>query len=119
MPHLRNLSLAAVAAVALATGEAMAHASLVSATPAPNATVAPTRTVSLTFSGRIVARFSDFDVVDSVGNKATVTISHSDDGKSMTGVLSRPLAAGRHRVDWRIASIDGHRMTGSYVFTVR
>jgi len=110
---------AAAAVVAMATGQAVAHASLASATPAPNATVPPTRTISLTFSGRIVADFSSFDVTDARGNKATVTVAHGRDGKTMTGTLARPLAPGRHRVDWRIASIDGHRMTGAYTFTVR
>jgi methionine-rich copper-binding protein CopC len=119
MSRLSPLPLAVAAVVVLATGSATAHASLVAATPAPNSTVAPTRTVSLTFSGRIVATFSSFDVVDEAGNKATVRVAHAEDGKTMTGTLSRPLSPGLHRVDWRIASSDGHRMTGSYVFTVR
>ncbi|MBX9575880.1 MAG: copper homeostasis periplasmic binding protein CopC [Caulobacteraceae bacterium] len=120
MSRLIPLSVAsAVAVVAMASGQAGAHASLASATPAPNAVVAPTRTVSLTFSGRIVSNFSSFDVTDAEGNKATITVTHARDGKTMTGALSRPLAPGLHRVDWRIASIDGHRMTGAYVFTVR
>ncbi|HEV7228523.1 copper homeostasis periplasmic binding protein CopC [Brevundimonas sp.] len=120
MSRLIPLSVVTAAAVvAMATGQAGAHAGLASATPAPNAVVAPTRTVSLTFSGRIVANFSSFDVTDAAGNKAVVTVAHARDGKTMTGTLARPLARGLHRVDWRIASIDGHRMTGAYVFTVR
>ena len=58
--------IAVAAVVAFAAGPAAAHARLVSATPAPDSTV-----------------------------------------------------AGAYRVDWRIASSDGHRMTGSYAFTVR
>lgn len=119
MSRFSPLSFVAVAAVVAVATAATAHASLVSATPAPNSVVAPTRTVSLTFSGRIVATFSDFDVVDATGTKAEVRIAHGEDGKSMTGTLARPLAAGRHTVNWRIASSDGHRMTGSYIFTVR
>jgi methionine-rich copper-binding protein CopC len=119
MSRFSTLPFVAAAVVALATGSAAAHAHLASATPAPNSVVAPTRTVGLTFSGRIVSTFSDFDVVDAEGRKAEVRIAHGDDGRSMTGTLSRPLAPGVHRVDWRIASGDGHRMTGSYTFTVR
>lgn len=119
MSRFTPLPFVAAAVVVLATGSAGAHAALVSATPAPNSVVAPTRAVSLTFSGRIVSTFSDFDVVDAHGNKAAITISHGEDGKSMSGVLARPLSAGAHRVNWRIASADGHRMTGSYSFTVR
>ncbi len=107
------------AAVAFVAGPAAAHARLVSATPAPNATIAPTRSISLTFSERSVPAFSGFDVVNSAGEKIAVETSVGDDGKTLTGTLARPLAAGVYRIDWRIASSDGHRMTGSYTFTVR
>ena len=43
----------------------------------------------------------------------------SQDGKTLTGTPARPLAAGAYTVNWRIASGDGHRMTGSFNFTVR
>ena len=106
-------------AVVLAAGPAAAHARLVSATPAPNATVGATRTLTLTFSERSVPAFSGFDVVNSAGEKLAVRTSVAEDGKTLTGTLTRPLTAGDYRVDWRIASSDGHRMTGSYTFTVR
>ena len=107
------------AAVVLAAGPAAAHARLVSATPAPNATVGATRTLSLTFSERSVPAFSGFDVVNAAGDKVAIRTSVGEDGKTLTGTLARPLAAGAYRVDWRIASSDGHRMTGSYTFSVR
>lgn len=111
--------IAVAAAAALAAGPAAAHARLVSATPAPNSTVAATRTLSLTFSERTVPAFSGFDVVNAAGDKLAVRTSTTEDGKSLTGTLARPLAPGAYRVDWRIASADGHRMTGSYTFSVR
>jgi len=112
--------LVAVAAVVVfAAGPAAAHARLVSATPAPNATVASTRTLSLTFSERMAPAFSGFDVVTAAGEKVAVQTSVAEDGKTLTGALAGVLAAGAYRVDWRIASSDGHRMTGSYAFTVR
>lgn len=110
---------AVVAAVALAAGPAAAHARLVSATPAPNSTVAAMRSVSLTFSERTVAAFSGFDIVNAAGEKIAIQTSVAEDGKTLNGTLARPLAAGTYRIDWRIASSDGHRMTGSYTFSVR
>ena len=110
--------IAVAAAVAFVAGPAAAHARLVSATPAPNSTVAATRTVSLTFSERTVPAFSGFDIVNAAGDKVAVRTSVAEDGKTLTGALARPLAAGAYRVDWRIASSDGHRMTGSYTFSV-
>lgn len=111
--------IAVAATVVFAAGPAAAHARLVSATPAPNSTVAATRTVSLTFSEHTVPAFSGFDVVTAAGEKVGVRPSVAEDGKTLTGTLARPLAAGAYRVEWRIASSDGHRMTGSYTFTVR
>jgi hypothetical protein len=107
------------AVVAVAASPAWAHARLVSSTPAANATIAPTRTVSLTFSERSVPAFSSFDVINAAGEKVAIRVAASEDGKTLTGALARPLAAGVYRVDWRIASSDGHRMTGTYSFAVR
>ncbi len=109
--------IAVAAVVAFAAGPAAAHARLVSATPAPDSTVAATRT--LTLSERSVPAFSGFDVVNAAEEKIAIRTSVAEDGRTLTGALARPLAAGTYRVDWRIASSDGHRMTGSYTFTVR
>lgn len=111
--------IAVAAAVAFIAGPAAAHARLVSATPAPNSTVAATRSVSLTFSDRTVPAFSGFDVVNAAGEKVAIRTSVSEDGKTLSGTMPRPLDAGAYRIDWRIASSDGHRMTGSYTFSVR
>lgn len=120
MRHFNPAPFIAIATVvALAAGPAAAHARLVGATPAPNSTVAATRTLSLTFSERTVAAFSGFDVVNAAGDKVAVRTTVAEDGKTLTGTLARPLAPGAYRIDWRIASSDGHRMTGSYTFTVR
>lgn len=117
---MRTLGLAPLFAVAvLAASPAAAHARLVSATPAANATVTAPRTISLTFSERSVPAFSGFDVVNAAGETIALRTSVSEDGKTLTGTLARPLAAGRYSIQWRIASADGHRMTGSYAFTVR
>ena len=51
--------------------------------------------------------------------KAAIRTQVSQDGRTITGVLARPLTAGRYVINWRIASTDGHRMTGSYDFFVR
>lgn len=110
---------AVAAAVVMAASAVSAHARLVSSTPAANATVAAPRSIALSFSERMVPTFSTFDVVNAAGAKAVLGTSVSEDGRSITGALARPLAAGGYTVNWRIASSDGHRMTGSYTFTVR
>lgn len=107
------------AAFALTPIAAQAHARLVSASPAVNATVAPPRVLTLTFSERMAPAFSTFDVVNAAGTPVAIRTQVGEDGKTLTGTLARPLPAGAYVVNWRIASSDGHRMTGSYGFTVR
>jgi len=117
---MRIWRLALITTVAAAVaGTAAAHARLVSANPAPDSVVASPRSVSMTFSERMVPAFSDFDLVSPTGAEVTVDASVSDDGKTLSGVPARALTSGVWRVNWRIASSDGHRMTGSYSFTVR
>lgn len=120
MRHLNPLAVAAVAtAVVLAASPAMAHARLVGATPAPDSTVVAPRSLSLTFSERMVPAFSGFDLVNAAGDTVAAQAQVSEDGKTITGSLARPLLAGTYRVNWRIASGDGHRMTGTYSFSVQ
>lgn len=111
-------TLAAVAAIATAS-PAFAHARLVSATPASGATVSAPQGVSLTFSERFAAPFSTVEVVNGQGRAVALRQSVSEDGKTLRGALERPLSAGTYTVRWAIAAADGHRMTGSYSFTVR
>lgn len=111
--------LAASAVVLMAAAPAAAHASLVSATPAEKSTATAPRVVTLTFSDRVAPAFSGFDVVNAAGAKVAIRTQVSQDGRTITGALARPLPAGGYVVNWRIASTDGHRMTGSYDFVVR
>lgn len=116
----RLLTVAAVVvAVSAPAVAAFAHARLVRSTPAANATVASPGVISLTFSERMVPAFSSFDLVDAAGRETAVRTTVSEDGKTLSAQLARPLPAGAWTVNWRIASSDGHRMTGSYGFTVR
>lgn len=109
---------AAVAAFAT-TSPAFAHARLVSATPASGAAVTAPQSISLTFSERFAAPFSTLEVVNGQGRAIALRQSVSEDGKTLRGALERPLTAGSYTVRWAIAAADGHRMTGSYSFTVR
>ena len=115
----RILPFVIASAVALGASPALAHARLLSATPGDGATVTAPRQVSLTFSERFAAPFSSVEVEDGRGRPVPVTKAVSQDGKTLGGSFTAPLAAGTYRVTWAIAAADGHRMTGHYSFTVR
>lgn len=111
--------LAATAALVLSAPPVFAHARLVSATPANGATVSAPGAVSLTFNERFAAPFSSVEVKDVQGRSVTLRQEVSQDGRTLSGTFVRPLAIGDYEVRWAIAAADGHRMTGSYSFTVR
>jgi len=119
MTRIQNLfGLAAVVALAVAA-PALAHAHLVGSTPAASATVKAARTITLTFSERVVPAFSKFELsMPAHGMTIPVTTGVSRDGKQIVGTLPRPLGKGAYRVDWTAAGDDGHRMTGHFSFTV-
>lgn len=116
---LRAVGVPIAAAVLAIAGPAWAHARLVSSNPARDATVSSPSTIRLTFSERLVPAFSHFEVTNASGAEQTVRTVVSDDGLTITGTPVRALAPGAYTVTWTIASSDGHRMTGSYGFTVR
>ncbi len=115
----RILAFAAASAMVLSASSALAHARLVSATPGNGITVTAPRTISLTFSERFAAPFSTVEVEDSRGRAIRLTKAVSEDGKTLGGSFAAPLTTGVYRVTWAIAAADGHRMTGTYSFTVR
>jgi methionine-rich copper-binding protein CopC len=106
-------------AVVLSASPVLAHARLVSATPADGTAVSAPRTISLTFNERFAAPFSTVEVEDGRGRAVVLTKTVSEDGRTLAGAFATPLPAGTYRVTWAIAAADGHRMTGTYSFTVR
>jgi methionine-rich copper-binding protein CopC len=123
---MRIASLLAVAAF-VAPLPAFAHPRLVSATPKPNLTTAPTARVQLAFSERLVRQFSGADVVMTAmpGMKMNAPMrmegkaSLAEDGKTLMVTVAKPLPKGSYRVDWHVVSTDTHRLQGNYGFEVR
>lgn len=97
-----------------------AHAELVRSTPAARANVAAPRTISLTFSERVVPAFSSLELTMAGHDmKVAVTTRVSRDGKTLIGTPQRALMKGSWSLKWVAATGDGHRMTGTIPFRVR
>ncbi|WP_425442795.1 copper homeostasis periplasmic binding protein CopC [Sphingomonas spermidinifaciens] len=117
---------AIAAAVLVMAAPVTAHPKLVSATPAPNATVAPTTRVQVTFSEALLPDGSGADIVmtgmpgmDShPPMKMAAKVNVSPDRKTMTLTLAKPLPKGTYRLDWHGVSADTHQAKGSYAFKV-
>ena len=120
---MRNLILSAAAAAAMVAGPAFAHTKLVTANPAPNATVraVPNHQLQITFNEPVMPRFVTLAVTGPDGAKLHVaTVEVDPKNKSRVNAVvhgfQRP---GAYKVDWTAAGSDMHRMTGSYSFTLR
>lgn len=118
--------LVVAAATVLTAAPALAHPKLVSATPGSNATVAPTAKVQLTFSEKLLPKFSGAEVTMTgmpgmathPPMKVTATVAVAADGKTMVIAFAKPLAKGTYRLDWHVVSSDTHRVKGGYAFKV-
>jgi methionine-rich copper-binding protein CopC len=111
-------TLAVVLAILLPGTPAWAHTGLVSSDPAKDATLgrAPA-SVTLTFGGRINPDFTTIVVSDEAKQRIPAS-APADDDRSSTVSLTQPLNNGAYTVAYRVVSVDGHTVQGSYVFTV-
>ena len=101
--------------------EALAHAEFKTSTPAANSVVASPASLSITFSEDITLKFSGATITGP--DKAAVKTGPATlDAKTHT-VLTVPivdaLKPGKYTVDWHNLSTDGHKLTGSFAFTVK
>lgn len=115
-----STSFACVAALAMAAAgpRAEAHARLVSATPAANAAVASTNTLTLHFSEALAPKLSSAQLMKADG-AATPSMAMVRNGKELEVKTPAPLRPGTYMVMWSVvASDDGHRTKGAYNFTV-
>ncbi len=110
-----------VAALASATGAVPAgaavptHAQLVSTTPGDGDTVESVAAVTLTFSEDINGKFLQVRVEGQDGSETDG--SPTADGHVVTQPLAADLPAGEHQVTYRVVSVDGHPVSGTFTFT--
>jgi methionine-rich copper-binding protein CopC len=116
-----RMTLAGLSAAAVMwSSVASAHARLVGADPAPNATVSAAQSIHLEFSDELAARFSSFKLTDTDGNPVPMMSMKPRDAKSLDAMPSSKLAPGIYTVSWTAVSTDdGHKTMGSYSFTIQ
>jgi methionine-rich copper-binding protein CopC len=107
-----------VLSMALAS-QALAHAHLTVAEPAADAAVAAPSQLVLHFNEKLTPKLSGFEVATEAGAKVAVKAAPAGDGMILSGAPARPLAPGAYKVTWHAVTADGHRMEGTYGFTVR
>jgi methionine-rich copper-binding protein CopC len=119
---MRRLSLLILAGAVFCAGgtAARAHAFLDTADPGVGATVkAAPAAVTLTFTEGLEPSFSSITVEDSNGQRVDLGDAHTaadDPTHFMVGL--KPLPPGSYKVLWRATSVDTHKTSGNYSFTV-
>jgi hypothetical protein len=103
-----------------AVPSALAHAHPKVMQPAPDSAGPAPNSISITFSEGIEPKFSFIQLSDENGKSADSEVSRPAPGDPTTLILPVPkLTAGIYVVHWANVAVDGHRLDGSYKFTVR
>jgi methionine-rich copper-binding protein CopC len=88
--------------------------------PAKDAAVSAPTVVSVMFSEALEPKFSTMELQDDKGTVVSKVPSAVDpaDAKHMTLALPT-LAPGVYSVHWVTVALDGHKLAGTYSFTVK
>jgi methionine-rich copper-binding protein CopC len=123
---MRRVILPAALALFGIAGVAQAHPKLLSASPAPNATVAKPARLALRFSEKLMPKFSGADLMMTAHGgtahppmKVAAAAGVADDGRTLVVTPKAPLAPGRYSVAWHVVSSDTHRVAGNFAFLVK
>jgi len=119
----RSIAVALVSTALLGTGarDARAHAFPERADPRVGSVVQGSPdTVRIWFDGELEAAFCQITVTDASGQRVDRGDARVDpSGRRILQVSVPTLAPGIYSVHWAVLSIDGHRTTGDFRFTVK
>jgi len=117
---MKLMSFAAAAFLIAGSVEADAHAHLVTATPAAKASVASPSAISIEFNEALEGKFSGFELSKGGAKIATSAVTLDPKGKkTLTAAPQAPLTPGAYKIAWHVVGADGHKVEGSYDFTVK
>jgi hypothetical protein len=99
---------------------AAAHAHLVSATPAADASARAVTALVLHFTEVVEPAFTGVVLKTAAGAIVGTGAAKAEaaDPTTIDVPIPAPLAPGRYEVDWHALAVDGHKTTGTYAFTV-
>ena len=105
----------------LVTPSVLAHAHVKQQIPAADSLATAPKALTLNFSEGIEPGFSGVVVTDAQKQVIrTGTATRDEKNKAQLNVpLEQTLTSGIYQVDWHVVSVDGHKTTGSYHFSVK
>ena len=102
--------------VMLAAGSALAHAKLLSSSPAKDAAGASPSEIVLTFSEAVTPAV--VTLADQDGHEVKSLGPARPDGGALHVPVAAKLAAGRYTLTYRVAGADTHAVNGTLTFVV-
>ncbi|GAA1554895.1 copper resistance protein CopC [Actinomadura kijaniata] len=114
--RLAALTAGAALALALPAAPASAHTALRSSTPAAKSTVEAPKEIVLTYTQAI--SLPKVILTGEGGTQYGAGAAEAADNK-VTLPVKPGLPNGRYTVGWRVVSLDGHPVSGSFTFTVK
>ena len=104
----------------LSTGYVWAHAHPKSEVPGEGSIVISVSDITITFDDALEPALSTLSVSDAQGKLVTNTKAELDTATHKTLHVNVPsLVSGVYLVKWVAVSLDGHRTSGAYHFTVK
>ena len=117
--HSLRLTAFYVVLSVLGATAAQAHAHLEHAVPANSIVHVLPQQIELSFSEAVEPTFSTVEVADQKGGHVEQGKPSIDPGNAkILRVALRPLTPGTYKVVWRVVSVDTHRSSGSFTFSV-
>jgi methionine-rich copper-binding protein CopC len=102
-----------------APGLALAHAIVVSSSPALDSAVpGPEIMVTVKFNSRIDHQRSRLSIIDAAGAAQELTLEDKTPVDALIGKATG-LAPGKYKVRWQVLAVDGHITRGDIPFTVK
>jgi methionine-rich copper-binding protein CopC len=105
----------------LAPSGAWAHAALQRAEPRIGSEVSPApQKVQLWFSEALEPALCKVEVKTAAGQSVNAGESRvANDDRRRIDAAVESLTSGTYRVEWSVVSVDGHKTSGSFIFTVK
>jgi methionine-rich copper-binding protein CopC len=116
---IRAAAAAGLFAAIVSAGPAAAHAFLDAADPPVGGAVAAPKAVTITFTEELEPVFSTIQVFDGGGARVDKNDAHIVDGDATRFAVDLPpLKPGTYKVVWHATSVDTHKTSGAFSFTV-
>ena len=118
--RLAMLSMGLVGFGVLGAGSAAAHPVLIATNPAPDSVVEEfPQAVELRFTEPVSASLGGVRVLDSTGTRTDQPLAAGDDPSLVSvPISSADQRQGTYFVAWRVTSVDGHTLHGTFAYSV-